>query len=109
MSQRFLQRVFGEGSWTTFTGLITPMPGCPDLAVSHGVFNITPSIKGLGKKANWKRQEQVSELGYSAMICTVDEKNIPQIKILEGTGWVKGPGFTSLRTGNRVLVYIRDL
>lgn len=108
MTQRLVQVVpTPEGKiGARFTGLVTPMPGCPDLAVSHAVYRMEGDL-GYGKKANLFRQDTLKVMGYSGMICTVDNLNYKQINILSETGWKEGPKFFNPRTGNLVSIWMK--
>lgn len=91
-----------------FSGLVTPMPGCSTLAVSHDVYNHT-SAKHCGRTANLMRQDQVSQLGFSGMVCTVNAKNDVQIHILRSTGWIIGPSFINRKTEEEIFLFVHNL
>jgi RimJ/RimL family protein N-acetyltransferase len=90
-------------------GSIDDLPGCTQVAVSHGVY--VPKDKrgqGLGFGAQLKRQKMCfDELGYDMMLCTVDSENRPQQKILLNTGWKWLTWFKSRKTGHIVDLYAR--
>lgn len=91
-----------------YTGEVTPMPGCPDLAVSHAVYHMEGN-SGFGKRANRQRCLQLARLGYSAVICTVEAGNGKQLTILREEGWHESPPFRNRRTGHDVIVFMKGL
>jgi hypothetical protein len=107
MTQRLAQEVCGN----LYTGLITPMPGSPDTAVSHGVYLLDGKKgKGTGTQANRMRLAQVAELGYTSIICFVCENNRAQNKVLSNAGWsCCDKTIYNPRTGNHLRIWVRDL
>lgn len=85
-------------------GELDTLPGCSQIAVSHGVF--LPTDKrghGLGTAANQARKKLAfDELGYDAMICTVAETNAAQKRVLSLNGWTKVRTFWSSKTSHYV-------
>lgn len=69
---------------------LTPLPGCPNVAVSHGVI-IYEEFRGQGRGRiqHEGRLSQARSLGYSYIICTVRSNNHQELKILEKQGWKK--------------------
>ena len=92
-----------------FSGEATPFPGTPDLVVSHGVYSHSGPGTGAGALANDVRLDQLEDLGYSAVMATVDEANVRQIAILDKQGWKHVGQFHSRRTSHNVLIYMKDL
>ncbi len=91
-------------------GEITSLPGCSQVAVSHSVFiPIKNRGKGLGTLANNARQELMKDLGYDMALCTVDNANKSQLRVLEKTGWTRLISFVSSKTGNTVAIYCKEL
>lgn len=104
MSQRLTQRI----EFSTYTGLVTPMPGSPDLAVSHAVF-LKSGDNGHGKAASKMRMEQIKEMGYSAAICIVNLDNVKQRRILSANSWLEGPQFYNRRTKSGCSIWVQQL
>lgn len=104
MTQRFKSETHGA----TFTSLVTPLPGCNDIAVSHGLYR-TNQVQGRGKANNLQRCEELAELGYSAVLCTVDAENDKQRSILEDTGWIRGGSVRNKKTGHWLCFYYKGL
>lgn len=97
-----LEGVYGE---------IDTLPGCTQVAISHGVFvPLGKRGKGSGKAAQAARLSVLKDgLGYDYAICTVDLKNAAQKHILEEAGWRYLSSFTSSKTGHQVAVFGRNL
>lgn len=95
-------------SENTYTGLVTPLPGCPDIAVSHRVFR-SEGEGGEGKKAATKRLQQLKKAGFSAVLCTVDSSNVKQIKILHSTGWIFCKRIYNKRTKHNIDIFTKAL
>ena len=89
---------------------ISDLPGCSQVAVSHGLF-IFPEFrgKGLGHSSMEARLQKIKSLGYDQVICTVEDSNIPQVKCLQKAGWNNIHSFTSSRTGHKLSIYIKNL
>lgn len=88
-------------------GDISPLPGCSQVAVSHGVF-APPHARGKGcaKLANRERQSFCfNEMFYDYMICTVDGDNKVQLRVLQTTGWHKLDAFVSRKTGHYLEIW----
>lgn len=104
--QQFPKLVKRKGcAAATYSGELTPMPGCPDIAISHAVYCHQGKGGGYGKLANIERMRQARELGYSGMICTVEVGNERQHAILIASGWVKGGEVLNRRTGHYLVTY----
>lgn len=97
-----LEGVYGE---------IDTLPGCTQVAISHGVFvPLGERGKGKGKAAQAARLSVLKEgLGYDYAICTVDLKNEVQLKVLTEAGWSYLTSFPSSKTGNNVAIFGRQL
>jgi hypothetical protein len=89
---------------------LNPFPGCNQLVVSNHSF-IFQMYRGEGKgySEHYKRLEEARRLGYDAIICTVRDDNVPQIKILTHHEWTKCFEFNNEETGHRVQVWMKDL
>ncbi len=90
---------------------IDSLQGCSQVAVIHGAF-VDPVFRcgGIGKGAHLSRLRMIkSELLYDAAICTVDDANIAQVKILETNGWIMCGQFLSRKTGHNVSLYFNPL
>ena len=86
------------------------LPGCSQVAVSHGMF-IRSEYRGEGnaKECMAYRLDTAIDLGYDYVICTVDMDNTPQVKTLNSTGWTCLDTFVSERTGHAVALYGKHL
>lgn len=106
-----LVQEFGEGYSPRgkYSGEVTPLPGCPDVAVSHAVYSHTGPGGGRGKLANAMRSHQIYDLGYSAIVCTAEATNLAQLAILEAEKWQRVARFKSRRTGHALYLYIKEL
>jgi L-amino acid N-acyltransferase YncA len=102
---RLTQTIAGH----TFSGEVTPLPGCPDVAVSHAVYSHSGKGTGQAKVANALRNAQVWGLGYSCLLCTVDEENVAQIKVLTSNLWRECGRFNNRRTGHTVVIFMKEL
>lgn len=92
-----------------YSGEVTPLPGCPDIAVSHGLYCHNGPGSGAGHKAAQERMLQIKELGYSAVLCTVVVDNHAQIKILTKAGYHIGKSVYNRRTKNHIVVCYKEL
>lgn len=92
-------------------GEITSMPGCSQVAISHGVFVPSNSRKaGMGKLAHKQHLEYAKkDLGYDYILCTVESTNLVQIHILEKYEWEKLSEFKSNKSEHTVCLYGRKL
>ncbi len=89
-------------------GEITTMPGCTQVAISHGVFSRERG-SGQAVEANQKRCAAMLGMGYDYALCTVDAANVVQTRILEKNGWKYLSAFKSTKTGHTVNLYGRSL
>lgn len=90
-------------------GEVTSLPGCGQIAVSHGVY-APPALRGngFGHKAHNARLLELKRLGYDAVICTMDLSNCAQLRILEAHGWhIAGIPFKSSKTGHSIQMWMR--
>ena len=86
----------------------TPLPGCNQVVVSHGMF-MKPEFRGngLGKSEQKASLDEMKFLGYDYAICTVRADNDAQKKILLDSGWRQLDSFVSSYTMNGVLIFGR--
>lgn len=86
------------------------MPGCNQIVVSNHAF-VRPELRGqgIGQKQHKERLDKAKELGYDYIICTVREDNKAEVHILEKNGWSELSWFVNSETGNKVLIYGRQL
>ena len=91
-------------------GEIDSLPGCSQIAVSHGVFvPLSRRNEGKGKYANRQRLVWMAIQGYDVAMCTIDSANEAQKKILEANNWHPVWSFDSSKTGHTVTVYMINL
>lgn len=100
-------RLFQKFKNAVFYGEVSTLPGCAGVAVSHSLFREGSS--GFGVQANRLRLSQIKGLGYSCVICTVDECNDKQRAILTKTGWKNLKSFRNKATGHWVEIWFHDL
>lgn len=96
-------------------GEIDSLPGCGQVAVSHSVFIPGWSVadlqgRGKGTLANEMRCLYAFEqLGYDAIVCTVDAANEAQKRVLTKNEWQKAFEFKSRKTGHTVEFWYKVL
>lgn len=86
------------------------LPGCSQIVVSHAAF--VPKEKrgeGLGDIVHKRRLNQMAALGYDAALCSCTSSNEAQKKILLKNGWTNVWSFDSSKTGNTVLIWMKNL
>lgn len=90
-----------EGFYT-----ITPLPGQPNAAVCTD-FTIYPKFRGKGAAHRLKAHQMLNlkRLGYTFAICTTQNKNIAQAKVLMAAGWTRGPVFFDARNVSDVCLW----
>lgn len=88
--------------------ILQTLLGCNGVCVSHGV-KIMPNYrgKGYGSMLCKFREDLARDLGYSSMICTVVNGNIPQEKIMQKNGWKIISSFHNKKTGNDVNLFFK--
>ena len=80
---------------------LNEMYGNCGILVSHGAYVYHPyRNKGLGKLLNQFRIDFAKALGYSILLCTDIESNLPQRHILTKNGWIDILKFINRRTNN---------
>lgn len=104
MSQRF--RVVLDD--TEYVHSVSAMPGCQDVAVSHGLWR-TRGPSGRGKEAIIARLALMERLGFSAFICTVNTANEKEKECLRYAECKCVFSFYDSRTGNAVEVWMKQL
>lgn len=86
------------------------MPGCCGICISTGVATYNDFKKlGINKLLNKFRIDIAKECGYTILMCTDLENNIPERKTLEANGWKDILSFTNFRTGNKLKLTIKEL
>jgi hypothetical protein len=79
------------------------LPGCCGVCVSFWARTADgQKRKGYGTALNAYRKELAKKMGYTVLMCTDVDRNVPQRKILEKNGWKTLQSFTNKRTGNKV-------
>lgn len=97
-------------SFLGVVGELDSLPGCGQIAISHGVFvPLSHRNKGLGRMAHEQRLVEARRLGYQVVICTVDGANEPQLKLLKDFGWEFNFEFQSKKTGHMVQLWSKSL
>lgn len=92
----------------TYISSVTALAGCPDVAISHGLF-ILDGAGGFGVAASRIRENQIRAKGYSAVLCTVHEENEKEKAILSKNGWSCLCTFFNKRTKHNVQIWIKSL
>jgi RimJ/RimL family protein N-acetyltransferase len=105
---RYPIMVEGKGEVGHFE--LTAMPGCPKVAISHGL-NIAVSCRGLGygRAAMEDRIRQARELGFQLLMCTVVVGNSAQEKIMARYQFRPVSTFDNATTGNKVVLYYKNI
>lgn len=82
------------------------IPGCSQLAISHGVF-VLPTYRGAGLgAANHKlRLDRARQLHYDCVIATVDAANEKEKRNLLEHGWTKLHSFKNSKTEHTVEIW----
>ena len=90
--------------------VIEPMAGCNGIALFRAV-DIREEYRGKGYGIHFLnlRENIALDLGYSVAMCTIVDSNIPQIKIMQKSGWEIAYKFTNPRTSNPVSLYVKKL
>lgn len=91
-------------------GEIDTLPGCSQIGVSHSVF-LPKQFRGEGRGTNANTKRQIlafEELGYDALICTVDSANLSQGKIMVSNNWTLLTSFKSRKTGHDVDIWFKS-
>lgn len=85
---------------------ITPMPNQPSIALCTD-FTVLPNHRGKGMAKLLKEDQkfELRRLHFTYAICTVQEDNEAQLKVLKATGWSCLSTFLDARTGNVVAMY----
>lgn len=99
-----------QGDWVISEFKLLQMPNCCAFLIATKCW-VHPKFqnKGIGTILNLLRQDIARELGYTALICTDIESNIPQRKILEKNGWKDIYKTKNQRTGNNVFISLVEL
>ena len=89
---------------------IDSLPGNSQIAMCHH-FMVLNQYRGKGRGRELKEyQEQVLEqMHYGYAIATVAAHNIPQIKIMEATGWKRLDTFYNVRHGEMTIIWGKHL
>jgi hypothetical protein len=78
------------------------------MAVSHAVYRME-GTGSFGRAACNERMQQLRDLGYSAVMCTVDTSNVKQMSVMLGCGWSNCGVFLNKRTQHHVALFFREL
>ena len=91
---------------------LNPFPGCNQIVVSNHAF-IYPTYRGqgYGQMQHHDRLAQAMRLGYDAVLCTVDEKNVAEIHILTKNDWKRltQVAIPNVQTGHNVDLWLKRL
>lgn len=93
---------------SVYSYILSEMPGNPDIAVLHGLY-LCEGQGGENTKGLGKRLDILKDLGYSAVMVTVDKTNEKEKHSLRGNNVSYVNTFKSRRTGHEVTVYFKDL
>jgi len=89
---------------------LTQLPGCCGVMVSfHSYVSVDHRGKGIGSFLHGVKVGVAKESGYSSILCTDVEGNLPQEAILNKNGWEKIATFNNARTLNDVAIHFKDL
>lgn len=82
------------------------MPGCCGVCISFNSWiNYPYRRKGVGTLLAEFRKKAANLLGYTVMLCTDVDSNIPQQRILDKLNWEQIYSFKNKRTGNNVNIH----
>jgi hypothetical protein len=86
------------------------LPGCCGICLSTKAY-VSYSLqgRGLGLILAKLRIAIAKEAGYTVLMCTDVDTNVPQRKIMSRLGWKDIYQFNNLRTGNDVNISVLDL
>jgi len=89
---------------------LTQMGGCNGVCISsnEAIYG-TYKGKGYGNTFNKIREDLAQQMGYSVMLCTVIDGNVPQEKILFKNGWARTFGFLNLKTSNDISMFYKKI
>lgn len=83
---------------------------CCGICVSTGAYVYEEyRNKGLGSLLNELRQHIATELGYGLLLCTDKLSNTAQRKVLAKNNWQDVYTFTNPRTGNELVISVKEL
>lgn len=89
---------------------LDPMPGCRAVGISHGLYIQPPwRGKGFGSLAHKERLKQAIKDGYEVLICTTQNINKAQTKILARNGWKIARSFLNSKNGHDLTFWIKHL
>jgi hypothetical protein len=97
-----------EATVSTFE--LYQMPHCCGIIVSCRA-EVAPTYqrRRVGTLLNTMRQDIGRSLGYSLMLCTDIEQNVPQRRLLKTNGWRDLTSFVNRRTNNKVFIVAINL
>lgn len=94
-------REYKVASWQ-----LEPLPGCCGVVIStNAIIESKYRRKGLGLFFNSIRKTLATLMDYGQIICTVNDTNIYEIKILKKNGWKLISSFTNPKTTHSISIY----
>jgi len=94
--------------WSSYN--LDQLPGCCGVVVSNGAYlNHNQRGYGLGEYFHKERIDLATYMGYSCMMATTILNNEAENHILRNNGWKTVHSFVNKRTGNTVLIWIKDI
>ena len=89
---------------------LTASFSCNALVVStHTFINKDKRGKGAGQKQHLARLKQAKDMGYNAIICTVQARNTVQKHILSKNGWMMTFTFFNKQSELDIEIWCRNL
>lgn len=86
------------------------LQGCCGVLVSyHGMVSYLHRRRGLGTIMNAMRQQIAWKFGYTVLLGSDIEQNVPQSKIFAKNGWIQITEFRNRRTNNIVGLFLKRL
>lgn len=82
---------------------LTQLPGCCGVLVSNGAYSFRQK-RGLGTLMARLRLDIAKSFGYTTLLCTDIQDNVPQRKILAKLGYNDLFSFVNRRTNNKVAI-----
>lgn len=89
---------------------VDPMPNQPSVGLCYD-FTIFPDFRAIGRASalKWDQLLYLKQTGFTLGLCTVQQTNLVQQRVLMKAGWRLIQMFPDIRTGNNVMMYSIDV
>ena len=89
---------------------LSPFPNCSAIAISHDCYvNYAHRKKGLGSEAHEERIKQAISNDCGLMLCTVNQENVVEKKILINYNWTLLKTFIDPCSENTIELWCKTL